>query len=76
MRPEKLVLSHAPPIGFAIAATVSSIAYLGGGSIVHLAAEQGMALKAHLPGAAAGRLGRGTPVWASWPLEAGVVLTQ
>ena len=76
VRPEKLVLSDAPPIGFAIAATVSSIAYLGGGSIVHLATEQGMALKAYLPGAAAGGLGRGTPVWASWPPEAGVVLTQ
>jgi hypothetical protein len=49
---------------------------LGGGSIVHLATEQGMALKAYLPGAAAGGLGRGTPVWASWPPEAGVVLTQ
>src|SRR6202048_3824670 len=71
VRPEKLVLSDAPPIGFAIAATVSSIAYLGGGSIVHLATEQGMALKAYLPGAAAGGLGRGTPVWASWPPDAG-----
>jgi putrescine transport system ATP-binding protein len=76
VRPEKLVLSDAPPVGFAIAATVSSIAYLGGGSIVHLATEQGTALKAYLPGAAAGGLGRGTPVWASWPPEAGVVLTQ
>src|SRR5882757_2362153 len=28
VRPEKLVLSHAPPIGFAVAATVSSIGYL------------------------------------------------
>ncbi|MBV8400225.1 MAG: ABC transporter ATP-binding protein [Acetobacteraceae bacterium] len=76
VRPEKLVLSHAPPIGFAIAATVSSIGYLGGGSIIHLATEQGMALKTYVPGAAAGRLGRGTLVWASWPPEAGVVLTQ
>jgi len=76
VRPEKLVLSHAAPAGFAIAATVSSIGYLGGGSIVHLATEQGIALKAYLPGTAAGPFGRGTPVWASWPLEAGVVLTQ
>src|SRR5881227_2382675 len=29
VRPEKLVLSHAPPAGFAIAATVSSLGYLG-----------------------------------------------
>ena len=76
VRPEKLVLSHSPPAGFAITATVSSIGYLGGGSIVHLATEQGLALKAYLPGAAAGRLGRGAPVWASWAPEAGVVLTQ
>jgi putrescine transport system ATP-binding protein len=76
VRPERLVLSHAPPIGFAIAATVSSIGYLGGGSMVHIATEQGMALKAYLPGTAAGGLGRGTQVWATWPPEAGVVLTQ
>ena len=54
---------HAPPAGFAIAATVSSIGYLGGGSIVHLATEQGMALKAYLPGTAAGSL---------WPRHAGM----
>ena len=71
VRPEKLVLSHAPPIGFAIAATVSSIGYQGGGSMVHLATEQGMALKAHLPSAAAAGFGRGAPVWASWAPEDG-----
>jgi len=76
VRPEKLVLSHAPPIGFGIAATVSSISYLGGGSIVHLATEQQKALKAYLPGTAASSFGRGTPVWASWPPEEAVVLTQ
>ena len=58
VRPEKLVLSHAPPAGFAIAATVSSVGYLGGGSIVHLAAT-GRALKAYMPGGAAGSFGRG-----------------
>jgi putrescine transport system ATP-binding protein len=76
VRPEKLVLSHAPPIGFAIAATVSSIGYLGGGSMVHLATEQQKTLKAYLPGAAASSFGRGSPVWATWPPEEGVVLTQ
>ena len=76
VRPEKVVLSHAPPAGFAIAATVSSIGYLGGGSIVHLATEQGMALKAYLPGRAANSFGRGAPVWASWPPDEAVVLTQ
>ena len=75
VRPEKVVLSHTPPIGFAIAAVVSSIVYLGGGSIVHLATERGIALKAYLPGSA-DPFGRGTPVWATWPPEAGVVLTR
>jgi hypothetical protein len=55
---------------------VSSIGYLGGGSIVHLATERGMALKAYLPGGAAASFGRGMPVWATWPPEEGVVLTQ
>ena len=76
VRPEKLVLSHAPPIGFAIAATVSSISYLGGGSIVHLATSQQNALKAYLPGTAARAFRRGTPVWATWSPQDGVVLTQ
>jgi putrescine transport system ATP-binding protein len=76
VRPEKLVLSHARPAGFAIAATVSSIGYLGGGSIVHLATEQQKALKAYLRGTAANSFGRGTPVWATWPPDQGVVLTQ
>jgi putrescine transport system ATP-binding protein len=76
VRPEKLLLSRTPPAGFAIAATVSSIGYLGGGSMLHLTTDQGKALKAYLPGGAAGPFARGTPVWASWPPEAGVVLTQ
>jgi len=76
VRPEKLVLSHAPPAGFAIAATVSSVGYLGGGSIVHLATEQQKALKAYLPGTAAGAFGRGTRVWVAWPAEDGVILMQ
>src|SRR6267154_1026852 len=64
VRPEKLVLSHHPPAGFAIGATVSSIGYQGGGSIVHLAAGRKRALKAYLPSASAARFGRGTAVWA------------
>jgi len=76
VRPEKLALSSSLPNRFAIAATVSSIGYLGGGSIVHLMTEQGRALKAYLPGSAAGAFGRGARVWASWPPEIGVVLTQ
>ena len=76
VRPEGLVLTHSPPEGFAIAAKVSSIRYLGGASIVHLASEQGRALKAYLPGSAAGQICRGMQIWASWPPETGVVLMQ
>jgi putrescine transport system ATP-binding protein len=76
VRPEKLVLSHHCPAGFAIAATVSSIGYQGGGSIVHLAAGRNRALKAYLPSALAARFDRGMAVWASWSPEDGVVLTQ
>jgi putrescine transport system ATP-binding protein len=76
LRPEKLVLTLSPPDGFAVAASVSSTAYLGGGSIVHLRTDQGRALKAYLPGTAAGDFARGTRVWASWPPEGGVVLMQ
>lgn len=76
VRPERLVLTRSPPEGFAIAVKVSSIRYLGGGSIVHVATEQGGALKAYLPGSAAGRFCRGMQIWASWPPETGVVLMQ
>jgi len=76
VRPEKVVLSDAPLAGFAIAATVSLISYLGGGSMVHFATERGTVLKAYVPGAASDRLRRGMAVWASWPPEEGVVLTQ
>jgi putrescine transport system ATP-binding protein len=76
VRPENLMLAHSRPAGFAIAATVSSTGYLGGGSIVHLMAGHGRLLKARLPSSAAARFGRGMAVWASWCPEAGVVLTQ
>ncbi len=76
VRPEKLALSSARPAGFAIAATVASIGYLGGSSIVHIDAGIRRALKAHLPSASAARFKRGDVVWASWPPEDGVVLTQ
>jgi putrescine transport system ATP-binding protein len=76
MRPEKLVLSHQRPSGFAIAATVSSIGYLGGGSIAHLTTGEGRRLTAYLPSGSADGFGRGQTVWASWSREDGVVLTQ
>ena len=76
VRPEKLMLSQSRPPGFAIAATVSSVGYLGGGSIVHLAAGRGRALKAYLPSDSARAFERGRTVWASWSPEDGVVLMQ
>jgi putrescine transport system ATP-binding protein len=76
VRPEKLLLSHTRPPRFAIAATVSSVGYLGGVSIVYLAAGDGRPLKAYLPSASAGGFGRGAGVWASWSPDDGVVVTQ
>jgi putrescine transport system ATP-binding protein len=76
VRPEKLVLSRALPAGFAIAAIVSSVSYLGGGSIVHLVTRQDRALKAYLPGTAAARFVRGDAIWVGWSPEDGVVLTE
>src|SRR5262249_58557081 len=69
VRPEKLLLSSSLPNRCAIAAKVSSIGYLGGGSIVHLTTEQGSALKADLPGSAAGAFVRRGPGSARRPPE-------
>jgi hypothetical protein len=76
LRPEKLLLSPSRPPGFAIPARVSSIGYLGDGSIVHLVAGRGLRLKARLPSSAAGKLERGMAMWASWESRDGVLLTQ
>jgi putrescine transport system ATP-binding protein len=76
VRPEQLIVSPAPPAGFAIPATVSSVSYLGGGAVVHLAAAEGRALKAYIPGSSANCFPRDRAVWASWPVQAGIVLTQ
>jgi len=76
LRPEKLRLCRERPLGFAVAARVASISYLGGASTVHLTAEGGRLLKARLPSAEAGCLSRGTAVWASWSPDDGVVITR
>jgi putrescine transport system ATP-binding protein len=76
LRPEKLLLSHERPAGFAIAATVSSVDYLGGISIVHLRAAEGCSLRASLASAMAGGFNRGTAVWASWSAQDSVVISQ
>jgi len=76
VRPERLVLSHSPPIGFAIPATISSIGYLGGGSLAYVTAAHGKVLKAYLSADTAKRFERATQVWVSWAPEEGILLTQ
>jgi putrescine transport system ATP-binding protein len=76
LRPEKLLLSTERPQGFALAATIATIAYQGGQSTIHLATGSGLGLRAHLPSAAAQRLDRGAAVWASWAPGDAVVLTE
>jgi putrescine transport system ATP-binding protein len=76
LRPEKLRLCRERPLGFAVAARVASISYLGGASTVHLTAGEGRRLKALLPSTDAGCLSRGTAVWASWSPDDGVVVTR
>jgi putrescine transport system ATP-binding protein len=74
VRPEKLVLSSARPAGFAVRATVASVDYQGPVSLVYLSAEPGKLLKAQVASAAAGGVGRGTVVWASWTPEDAVAI--
>jgi putrescine transport system ATP-binding protein len=76
VRPEKLLLWREPPAGFAIRATVSSVGYFGGLSIVHLTAGQGRLLKARLPSSGASCFAQGMAVWASWSMDDGVLITQ
>jgi putrescine transport system ATP-binding protein len=76
VRPEKLRLSAARPDGIAIVATVASINYQGGVSIVHLTAHSGHALKAQMPSAAAATFERGMPVWTGWHAGDAVLLTR
>jgi len=74
LRPERLRLCRERPPGFAVAATVASVSYLGGASIVHLVAG-GRPMKARLP-AGADCPPRGAAVWASWSPDEGVLITQ
>src|SRR5579864_6018822 len=75
VRPEKLVVSMAPPAGFGLAATVAAIGYQGGYSTLQLATAGGLTLRTQLPSAAAHRFTRGAPVWVNWMPEDAVVLT-
>ncbi|MBV9862038.1 MAG: ABC transporter ATP-binding protein [Alphaproteobacteria bacterium] len=74
LRPEKLRLSPQRQPGFALPATVSSVAYLGGHSLVHLAATGGIMLRAVVPSEAVAGLVRGAAVFASWCPEDGIML--
>jgi hypothetical protein len=76
LRPEKLQLWLAPPPKFAIPATVSSVGYFGGVSIVHLSAGQARLLKVRLPSGAASYFAQGMAVWASWSTDDGIVIMQ
>ncbi|HZU91967.1 MAG TPA: ABC transporter ATP-binding protein [Stellaceae bacterium] len=75
VRPEKLALSRERPPGFALAATVTAIGYLGGLSAIRLAAA-GRELKARMPSALAAGLVRGSPVWASWAHDDAIVIAD
>ena len=59
-----------------LCATIATIGYQGGQSTVHLATPSGLALRAHLPSAAAVDLDLGAAVWASWAPADAVVLTE
>jgi putrescine transport system ATP-binding protein len=73
VRPERIRLSGERPAGFGIAGAVASVGYLGGSSIVHVAAA-GRRLKAQMPSAAAQILPRGGTLWLSWEPDDAVLL--
>jgi putrescine transport system ATP-binding protein len=76
VRPEKVRLSPARPEGIAIAATVASVGYRGGVSIVHLTTASGQALKAQMPSDAAVGFARGAEVWVGWEPADAMVLPR
>jgi putrescine transport system ATP-binding protein len=76
VRPEKLRLSTARPAGIAIAATVVSVGYQGGLSLVHLTTATGQALTAQMASTEAAAHARGAEVWASWDPADAVVLMR
>jgi hypothetical protein len=76
VRPEKLRLSREQPDGTAIAATVASVNYQGGVSIVHATTVTGFVLKAQVPSGGAAAFERSTRIWAGWDPVDAVVLTQ
>jgi ABC-type Fe3+/spermidine/putrescine transport system ATPase subunit len=76
VRPEKIVLSPAPPPGFAIPARVAAIDYQGGVSTIRLEDREDRCVVAILPSAAARWLTRGAAVWASWRPDDAVLIRR
>jgi putrescine transport system ATP-binding protein len=76
VRPEKLRLSNARPNGIAVAASVASVNYQGGVSMVHLTSVSGQTLKAQMPSGSAAAYGRGDRVWADWQPEDAVLIAR
>jgi ABC-type Fe3+/spermidine/putrescine transport system ATPase subunit len=76
VRPEKLRVSAERPEGFAMPATVVSIDYQGGHSVVHLKTKSGQKLRAYLPSIDARAVAPGQPAWASWAPEDAAVLDR
>ena len=74
VRPERLRLAARRPDGIAVAATVASIGYQGGASLVHLTTTSGQVLKAQMPSGDAAGYERGDAVWASWAAADAVLI--
>ena len=64
------------PADFALPATITSIGYQGGQSVIHLATEIGLPLRALLSSDEVHGFARGQSVWASWAPEDAVALTE
>jgi putrescine transport system ATP-binding protein len=79
VRPEKIAIYAsipASPKRIAISATIASVDYQGGVSMVHLTAEGGRALKAQMASGAAAAYARGAAVWVGWDPAEAVVLAR
>ncbi len=76
VRPEQLMLSLAPPAGFAVPARVTAVDYQGGVSIVRLEDREGRGLVAVVPSAEARAFARGAAVWASWRPDDAVAIRR
>jgi ABC-type Fe3+/spermidine/putrescine transport system ATPase subunit len=76
VRPEKLMLSLARPVGFAVPARVTAVDYQGGVSIIRLDDRANRGLVAVVASAAARQFARGAAVWASWQPDDAVVIRR